>query len=290
LVEENESGITYTRLSDIQHSALPSSLLPGPGIGFLVNGTIAEVETIFRLGFLRYMTDVRQWYAFGEPASPWIKTGTGSASADSEILTLDGLVSYQRNESVTTMNSAGYSIEFRTKVDSYSFNGVESPIMKNVGVGVEVDNGMGKLVLLFANAGVDIGNIVYLATETDYDVALNKICSGDTSVEGTYVKIDWALMRTYRVDFTLGGYLNLYIDDAVTPILSVWFSDFELLSSTYPCSIKFGNLSDTTFPVSSWEFLQYSLSSGVNVKIEKVSDSPRFDTAVNTVVTSFDRS
>lgn len=293
---EDVVGLAYLFISSRTLAELPASSMPGPGVGFIHNGTLGEAKAIMNLSYLRYFTGARIYFGSDLPASPWSQSGTGTAEVVSgselqmESTSDSDQLRYTRTETSHDLSSViGITVDCRVAVDEYIVGTETNPLRENTGVGVIVDDGTHSLILTFAEAGPEIGKIVYIATG-DLDSTLFKIRSGRSDVEDIWSQIDWSYPRTYRLEKTLGGRLRLYIDESVDPVI-----DFDVNQFSYPDTdgsgqwISFGCLLDSHKNTSRWEFLHYGLSAGYDVKIDQVrEEDDRFDLASNLIVTCED--
>jgi hypothetical protein len=183
----------------------------------------------------------------------------------------------------------GSMVEFFMRIGQYGTADEDSPIGKNTGVGIVLDDGSYQLALLFADAGNLLGKIVYLANKTDYDLALFDIMAGRLDSVGLYASIDWSIQHLYRLERTVGGKIRLTVDLSDTPLIEWDFSKFP-----FPASIGsgprfyFGGLQDNKTNTSYWNIFEYTVSSGVDVMSKELIDSTtlerRFGQAGNIVV------
>jgi hypothetical protein len=293
-------GVTEELIASVAVTSLPDSTLPGPALGFLINGQASQSLVEMRVGRLRYSTSVRDWDV-ALPSPPWVEhplpTGTGGSITEAGVdevpgVTIDNSVVdeplyIKRAESILDPANGAF-LEFRAEVDSFEVSGEVDPIRELTGVGVSIDTGSDQVTLLFADAG-SLGSIVFFATDADYSANLLKIRAGDSSIEGTYASVNWSLFKLYRIERTPGVSLRLYVDDAEEAVLDLDLREVVLpgtVSSTP--EVRFGSLMDDRKSQSKWQLLRYGISSGYDIEgypnLDEDEVLRRFDHAVNVIV------
>ena len=285
LVENSERGLSYSLIASVGIDLLPEDTTPSPGIGFIHNGEVGETEAQLNIQGIRFLSNARLWFGDFLPDDSWEFVGSGLTSITSGTMKIDGNGFYTRSESTDIFTSAiGYTLEFRTRITDYGDN---NPERTNTGVGVAINDGSQSTMVLFADAGPEIGKIVYLPNDTDFDEVLAKIRAGDPSMSGLYAKVDWSTYKTYRLERTIGGKVQLFIDDIPSPVISIPHNLFTYLPSMGGPFVLFGNFVEYSSAKSDWEFLYYSLSLGFDIKIDRVMElEEKFDSVIN-VIASF---
>lgn len=286
LVDSGDSGLEYTLVAANTVSELPASSLPGPGLGLLFNENVGQSFAQVRVSKLWYVSDARLYRGTALPSSDWTQLGTGTASIVEESLSLDSQAGLRffRPEIASVLNSSrGVYAEFRMKIDSWTVGGVEEARRTNTGVGMFIDDGSSRFMFSFADAGPEIGKIVFLSSEADLESSLLDIRKG--LITSTYYAIDWTETHTYRVEKSTGDYLRLYVDNSPIPAIEIEFRDIPVVPTFGDEGVVFGSILDDRSNESTWEFLHYAPSNGVDLKIETLAldEEERFDKVVNVV-------
>lgn len=286
IVESGDDGLEYVKISEKALSGLPASSLPGPGVGFLFNENVGQSVAKLSISSLWYVADARSYIGTSLPASPWVEIGTGTAAIVENRLSLASQagLSFFRPEVASDLNSArGVYAEFRARVDSWSVSGVASKRRTNTGVGLFVDDGSTRFVLSFADAGPELGKIVYLVYDEDFEDSLLGIRDG--SVTGAHFAIDWTALHTYRLEKSAGEYLRVFIDNDDTPAIEIDARDLPYIPTFGDEGLVFGSIMDDRENESTWEFVHYAPSTGIDLKIETTAldEEEKFDKVVNVV-------
>jgi hypothetical protein len=154
-------------------------------------------------------------------------------------------------------------------------------------VGALVDDDLNSTALLFAEAGPELGKIIFIPSGTDWDYNLQLIQQHDPSVEGTYTAVDWSVNHIYRIEKTTNGRLQLFVDDYDDVLIDLDANLFSYPISSGP-QVEFGVLLAGSHAVCSWSWFRYSISTGYDFKARPIlSDNEvlsRFNHSVNLIV------
>ena len=289
---QTDDGPNQELLAVTTYAALPASDLPGPGIGFIHNANTINALAELLVAQMRYTTDTRILTGQLLPIPQgWTKSATSQvATTDGTLLTLDDASAaealYYFLAEATLNEAKGFSLEFRVRIDSYE-KGTINPIRELTGVGVEVDDGGEIYRLMFADAGPDAGKIIFFGTNDDVVQNLLDIRAGESSVQGTYASVDWSVSHIYRLEKTVGGKLQLYIDFEATPSIEFDVPVSSLPTTTSGPEIRFGNLLTAWKSTSVWTWLFHNISAGFDVSSFTLTSEnevlSRFDHAINVI-------
>jgi hypothetical protein len=322
-----DEGVKEQLVLSVNYSDLPSTGMPGPGIGFLHNANSGAATAQMLVRQVRYTarTEIADFTDFSTGA--WTKLGSGtyslitppgeSAPAYGRLTDASGIDNtYFRKVYPGTELQAdsGWSLEFRSRVvsyehdpalTSYQASGV-NPIRASTGFQVRVLNSSNQATLVFAEVGPPSGRIVFLATCKDasdfshYSVYNNfmAIRAKEAYVTGTYYAVDWTKFHLYRLERTVGGLLRLFIDEGPAPVLS-----FQERDVYYPPQwgggsprVEIGHLpndSETGIKtVSDFQLIKFSASDGFDISCRPALTSQelleRFSCATNVLVETSD--
>ena len=227
---DTEVGTQVQLILGTGYGSLPLSSMPGPGFGFLHNANSGAASARLRISRVRYSTDIQGLNTSDiKPSLPsgWVKDGNGTITPGDDYATLTdadetaaGEVELRRDYVSGLEPSNGIALEFQVQIASYSAQSVESPVRVLTGFRAAIIDDSYQTALLFADAGPPNGKIVFLQTQADPFYNLELIRSGDKSVVGTYVAVDWMLLNLYRLEKTIRGKLRLYINNDDNPVLS----------------------------------------------------------------------
>jgi hypothetical protein len=289
------NGVEETELLRVALTSLPLSTT-SPSVGFLQNSLSGESISLLRLGLIRYVTMLKEYRStvvypappalpIITPDLPWVATTPSELSPEGFDTVITNTISAStiyRNDTEIT-HSSGITLEFRSKVMAY---GVDSPLNAITGVGVSVDDGTYRTELMFADAGPVLGKVVFFTTRDTYDNLLLDIITGGVKTQGTFGQVDWSQFHLYRIEKTIGGTLQLFVDESNTPMISVDTQKFKYPNTRGTKQVSFGCLLDNSPSISQWTHVRYSVSTGLDVSIirPEVTDKSRFDMAVNTIV------
>jgi len=275
------------------YASLPSSLFPGPGLGFLHNANTIEALAEMKIARARYSTDVRYLSGSSLPtAQGWTKSATSQdATSDGTLLTIDDVSEsealYYYLAEPDLDETKGFFVEFRARVDAYEKNGLFDPIRELTGVGIEVDDGGEIYRLMFAEGGPELGKILFLGVNDDVEQNLLDIRAGLDYVQGTYAQVDWSTSRIYRLEKTVGGTLRLYVDLDELPSIELEVPVSNLPTTTSGPEIRFGNLLTAWKSTSVWKWIYHNLSAGFDVSSFTLTSEnevlSRFDHAINVI-------
>jgi hypothetical protein len=292
-LEEGIDGVYERTLITVPYSGLPPTSFPATSIGFLHNADTNSAAASLLVGRVRYSTQAANWESTALPSSPWSQQGSGgTATLPSGETGMDiddtSLVDhlYFRKSLAGLNPSQGFFTEFLCRVLSYGISDVEDPLRENVGIGARVQDGLLQYTVLFADAGPEIGRIVYLATMADYEANLLAIREGSASTAGTYAAVDWTKSHLYRLERKIGGGLRLLVDNAKEPIIEVLDEDnFDApLAIGAFQGIEFGSFLDDHKSLSRWHLLRNSVSYGYDGEVFPILTeqeiSERFDNSL----------
>jgi hypothetical protein len=278
------NGVEETELTKIALGSLPSSSL-SPSVGFLHNSLSGESLASMKIGMVRSITRIRDYTSSDLPLSPWVVSNPTDLALSNNTLIISNTSSASTvsRAEVALSHSSGVTLELRTKVSSY---GTDSPLNAVTGVGVSIDDGTYRTELMFADAGPAMGRIVFFTTRDTYDNLLLDIVTGGVKTQGTFGQLDWSQFHLYRIEKTIGGLLQLFIDESSTPMISVDTQTFKYPNTRGIKQVSFGCLLDNSPSTSQWKHLRYSISTGVDVSLTRpeVTDESRFNMAVNAIV------
>jgi hypothetical protein len=293
IVTSEEGGVVEQTLINIPYLSLPASDLPGPGIGFIHNANTVDALATMKIGHIRYSMRVEAEDCDPTPTAPWTEiVSGGAATADNGILNLDhttdGSVSYYKAVSGLDPEN-GFLVEFRTRINSYEVDGELDPIRKATPVTAWVDDGTNSIVLMFADAGPQIGKIIAIATKASVQESLDEIRSGNA--EGTYVVVDWTEYHAYRLEKVVGESFRLVIDHSDSPALDLDFNEFEFPNSvlSFAQTMGFGSATyaNAERSDSDWDYFRYNLSTGFDVAAQPVLSEnevlSRFNHSINVI-------
>lgn len=296
--EMEELVLVSTLYSLMPTTRDPAPVAWTPSLGFLINGVASDSTSELKLWRLRYSTGMRLVERNALPAPPWGTTGTGTATVvgtsgeeEIELVATAGGFYYRRAEA-TLSSASGATVECQMRLGSYEIGGVLDPIRSVTGVGVSIDDGSQRLLLVLAEAGPPLGKIIFLATMLDLEENLNAIRRGDTSVAGTYTSLDWTTNLVYRIERTVGAGVKVLVNDEIDPVLRFEEGAFNYLDSEGSGPrVSFGALNTDLFaaPISTsyWRYFRYSISSGVDVSATPVLSEneilARFNHAVDVI-------
>jgi hypothetical protein len=245
---------------------------------------------------IRYMTNVRLLDGATLPSSPWVLYGPGygTVSSSGRYLTIDhttvGAVGlrYGRPEHPVLNASKGVFVELRARLDSYTTHDGPNPERGVSGAGFSIDDGTYQLMMLFADAGPPLGKIVMFAVDPDLEQNLLDIRASTPHTVNTFAKVDWTQFHMYRVEKTVGGNLELFIDDDVVPALRIESSRFTGIPTALSTgAVFFGSVVRDRLTTSTWEFFRYGISTGFEVSgYPVISESEmltRFNNYINVI-------
>lgn len=285
--EQQADDFLYVPVSEVDFGDLPTSSYPQTGIGFGFNALVGGSTGEFYVSDLHYLVNA-QVYSALDGVPTWAQTGSGSANAEDGVLTLD-------NESTTqpfrySLDEGGYNFsrgavfDFGVKVDTW---GVDEPWRSNVGPGAMIDDGVYQATLLFAEGGPELGKIIYVASDKDYDRALLNVRSG--LHPDSYYSIDWTKYHSYRIERGI-YYIRVYIDNGKEPVIELDLRDFQLpFTEDNTPTFAFGALA-VGISTSMWTHAVYSTSTGYDIGSQLPLDEEelleQFGKASNVVVTA----
>lgn len=297
LVESGDGGVTELVGPQVVYNHLPSSSMPNPGLGVLLNGNDSQAVSKLDISRMRYSLAVSRFTPndVASPPSGWTKEVAGSGSitqVGGTILIDDGAEGTVSHAYLTYLVSNlqpdnGVMIEARMWVQDYRLNGESQPIRQNAHIGIILDDGTNRIALLFADAG-ELGRVAYFATNEDLEQNLLDIRNQEEAVEGTYAILDWTIPRQYRVERTVGGDLNLFVDDSAVPLLG--YDEVESPSiNTVSAGVFIGGTpSQETHSISVVEDVKVAVSNGLDVSLRPIigeeDQGSRFDSSVNVIV------
>ena len=295
-----------TEVLSVTDVELPPTFLPGPGLGILHNATAGNATARMTLLRARYSTSVEliEFDDFPVPTG-WTKVGTGVAVVGTDVAALTDdsdtdNVHFEKAFSVTP--AKGFSLEFRVGVVSYTIDNDTSvydaegldPIRASTGVTAVVHDGTNRLAVVFVDAGPDIGKIALLLTKETVKEHLDAIRSGLPDVAGTYVSTDWTQRRIYRLVRSIGGYVQLFLDNAVVPALEIREHLFEYPShGSGAARVEFGHDDEPgILTISEWSSIKFAMSDGFDIASKPVLTESeilsRFNQGVNVIVEAED--
>lgn len=291
---QTDDGPDQETISFISYASLPASDLPGPGVGFLHNANTIEALAEMRVAQMRYTTDLRILSGqFLPTVQGWTKSATAQDATTDGIafLTVDdavvGEALYYFRAEATLNAGKGFTIDFRVRIDSYEKGGVVDVIRELTGVGAEIDDGGRIYRLMFADAGPNNNKIIFLGIGDDVEQNLLDIRAGTSSVQGTYVSVDWSTSHIYRLEKTIGGKLRLYIDFEDQPSIELDVPVSNLPLSTSGPEVRFGSLLTDRKSNSVWKWLLHNVSAGFDVSsFTLMSENEvlsRFEHAINVI-------
>ena len=266
---------------------------PSPAVGLLINGAHASSVVDLAIARLRYSTSNRS-QGSALPVSPW--TYNGPAPESSYAASADGILNFNGSQTSAPVwyfrtdtfdHEDAVVAEFCCRVTAYAVSGVPDAPRACTGAGVVLDDGTYKTSLVFADEGPELGKIVFLATNNDWEINLLSIRKGELENEPTYARADWSVFHIYRIERIPNGRLRLYIDDFDKPVL-----DFDANAFAHPptssAGTSFGGLMIDRATVCDWRWLRYSTSVGYVLKVfPLLSENEilhRFDHAANLIV------
>lgn len=285
--EQQVGDYVCVPISEVDFSDLPVTSYPEAGIGFgynaLVGGSLGE----FYISDLHYLANA-QVYSAIDGVPTWAQTGSGTASAEDGVLTLSSDSTsqpFRYNADEGGYNfSRGAAIDFGAKVDTW---GVDEPWRSNVGPGAMIDDGVYQTTLLLAEGGPELGKIIYVASDGDYDQALINIRSG--LYPDSYYAVDWTNFHNYRIERGI-YYVRVYVDGEKEPVIELDLRDFQLpFTEDSTPTFAFGVLANG-ISTSLWTHAAYSISTGYDIGAQLPLDAEeileRFGKASNVVVTA----
>jgi len=288
LTEVND-GLLESEFVGTPYSSLPASALPGPGIGFLHNANTVQATAEMSLSWLRYSLDTQMWEASsGLPTSPWVLFGTGTPTVADDIVTIvDDNDGGGPNDdlgygAVEVISERGMFVEAVCIVDSYTIDGVSDLARAVTGVAFSVDDGGRQYRLMFADGGPELGKIAFLATDLDFEQNLIDIRARRPDVAGTYFSVDWSKFHHYRIERTIGGYVQVYLDWSTAPEIQLETQEFAALATIDP-GIRFGSVMPDRKSTSRWQSVRYGISKGWDVETLPKGDELRYDHAINSI-------
>jgi len=288
VLSNTDEGYLEEEFASINYSLLPSSDLPGPGIGFLHNANSVQAKGELHLFWIKYSLDARMWEGLdGLPAVPWTLFGTGSPTIVGDVLIIDDEsdsgdnLGYGRPE--TQALGKGLYIEAVCKVDSYFKGDLENQDRAVIGVGLAIDDGSMQYEMMFAEAGPEFGKIAFLTTDESRDQNLIDIRAGRTPVRGTYFAVDWTKFHHYRFERVVGGNIAVFLDWNTHPVIQIPCYEFEAIAS-YSEGARFGSLMTDRGTISQWRSVRYGISYGWDVEALPNDEKLRHENAVNVLV------
>lgn len=283
-----EEGVDEDILTTIAYSGLPSSVMPGPGVGFLINGNTNDTKALMKIGRVRYSVGCKLWESTEVPPAPWAESGIGTRGLSEGLLITESDGEYLHYRSVPDVDSeSGFFLEFRARVNEYVIDGEADPIRRFTGIAAMIADGTYTYALLFADAGPELGKIAFLSTMEDAEENLLAIRAGDPAVAGTYTQVDWSLLHIYRMERTVGKRFRVFIDEEDEPVMDFGWSELNAPPGVTKM-VAFGATVAGTSTDSSWQFVRYGVSSGYDVKAFPVMSEhevlSRFGHAFNVIV------
>lgn len=273
-LESDSEGMIERTLISVPHIGLPVTAFPTTSLGFLHNAASNPASASMVVGRVRYSHQVALWESDALPTSPWSQQGAGGSayleSGKGMVIEDTSLVDhlYFRKSMPTFTSGYGYMVEFLHKISSYGISDLEDPIRETTGVGLRLQDGTYQTTLIFADAGPQIGKLVFVATMSDYEANLLAIRSGESSVEGTYAVVDWSSYHLYRLERNLGSGIRLFLDNSKRPSLTIPHRDISLPPAIGGFQgMDFGSLVDDHVSKSQWRMLRNSTSSGYDGEI-----------------------
>lgn len=307
----SEEGIEEQPVLSVSYAGLPLSGMPGPGVGFLHNANSGGVLASVTVRQVRYVTDAEIADFNDFDSGAWTKIGLGTYT----LITVPPSVvpSYGRIADASSSDNtyfkkefagtalqpdSGWSLEFRARVVSYEHDPALTrylasglnPIRASTGFMVQVLDGGNRAALIFAEVGPPDGKIVFLATQTDTYRNFMDIRSKKSSVAGTYGVVDWTKFHLYRLEKTVGGLLQLFVDESLTPMLEFNTRDFDFpphIGGGNP-RVELGHAEVGIKTVSDFQLVKFSASNGFDVSCNPVLTdeelNERFLCATNVLV------
>ena len=295
IIDTNEGKLEQVVLN-FTYSLLPPSSMPGPGIGFLLNANAGDTFSQMSIRDVRYSTDVTILEAddFPTPVG-WNIIGTGTITAAGAIFTMDstiGSILIQKDFTGTLQTDNGFSVEWRTRILSYSVGGVLNPVRADTGVVLRIVEGTFVYTIAFVDVGPPFGRVVLLVTDSDSDVDKNILAvrAGDSAVSDTFTPIDWTQFHLYRFEKTVGGQLRLFVDEVLLIDFEQSKFDPPVNSFDAPPRIILGH--SPTVAISEWQFARLSISDGFDVSAVPVLKEKellaRFKNSINVIAEAGD--
>ena len=303
-VAEGVEGVDESLLVEVSSADLPASSMPGPGIGVLHNGLVAEAQALLKISKIRYQTNVT--YVEGDTLPLlidfWDNVKSGGnlePTTDGEVITiLDTAagtgVNYYYNNALLLDSEDGISLEFRARVNSYEADGVVGKVGACTGVTLSIDDGTGILALVFADGGPVLGKIAFLLTDGARQISQNLTDIRAGLVADTFFAVDWTQYHLYRIERVPDGSICVYVDEEAEPSLELDEATFSY-APTDEGYLIFGSAVSAQADVaqdyknsSSWKLLRYSISKGYDISLlPTLSENEylsRFNHAVNVLV------
>jgi hypothetical protein len=300
MVDSSEGGVIPQSAIQVGYSDLPVSSMPGPGFGFLHNGTVGEATATMRVDSARYflplfLLDPSQMTPTLLPPN-WSTVAGGRLTAGPDYAVMADLDTTEPGNCCLQYAYAfgpdiGFAIEFRARIADYSDSVSGQPIRALSGFQVSVVDSTGyALSLLFADAGPPFGRIVFIQSKADPNVNLDLIRAGDASVAGTYAIVDWTSFNLYQLQKTLMGSIVLFLNgDLSTPLISLSQDSFSLPNPGLP-GPKFyiGNLGSSMQTTTDIGHITLAVAAGYDIALFEQHTpeelQSRFGNSVNYIV------
>lgn len=285
---EEEEVFSTSRL------VLPASEMPGPGIGFLHDAFRSEVRSTLALSYLRYTVGAETIRGLDliSPTSPWSLFGTGTISNEGSyvrtVVSGSGGYYWRKQLSGLLQPDNGWVLEWSNRIVEYVVDSEVNPIRAPTGIHVRVLDGTNYYFLTFVDAGPELGRVVALRVDNDVATTIAKLRAEDASMAGRYAQVDWTKFHVYRLERTPGGYIRLFIDGSLTPLIEITTAYFEAEEGAVAQIVSFGyfgGLTDET--TADWTFFRLAVSRGLDVSVGLPSDedpTAYFDHKVNALI------
>ena len=296
----NEGGYLPTMILELPYFDLPATSMPGPGVGFLHNGSVAQVSSKMWIQGVRYSTSVVELETTDIQASlpsGWATTGTGvvtPALGGRDYAGISGQLALQYGFSIVYPKT-GINLEFRARVSDWATSGdspTDQPLRSLSGFQVSMMDDTYATTLLFADAGSLLGRIVFLQTMADQNQNLQLIIAGDPSVAGTYARVDWTQFNLYRLHSVPYGRITLSLNTDTTPRIDMDENLWLLPSSGGTSQFLFGNSNAGMTTSVDIGHILLGLSSGFDVSLTPQMTSGDvqafFGSSVNCIVEAFE--
>lgn len=280
-----EKVLTTSRL------ALPASEMPGPGIGFLHDAFRSEVLSTLVLSYLRYTVGTETLHKLDllAPPAPWSLLGTGTITDEDDYVraTAEDGNAYRWALSLTgtLQPDNGWVVEWSNRIVEYVVDGEVNPTRADSGAFVRVLDGTYVYNLRFIDAGPELGKVVAFRIDGDAEATVLSLRAGDAEMDGRYAQVEWMNFHVYRLERTPGGYLRLFVDGNLTPVIEVETAYFDAEENASSPQVAFGKGSSNSV-TADWVFFRHGVSRGLDVSAEVPEEDSLsyFDHRVNVLV------